>query len=176
MYQSTGAQKARHASNGQLRVERTYLLSANNRDLEIRGGAMKARFTRPSPAMVVALIALFAALGANTLAFALGRNSVGARELAPIKQRAGKIVDRDTTAHDGSFAAAFGHAVCKRGEQLVGGGLRQHSGSETFIVPHASTIEEGPVLSKREWTVKFNSDLGGAARQDFTVFAMCLAR
>jgi hypothetical protein len=67
-------------------------------------------------------------------------------------------------------------AVCKRGEQLIGGGLRQHKGSETFIIPHVSTVEEGPLPSKREWVVKMNSDLGGAARQDFTVFAMCLVR
>jgi hypothetical protein len=137
---------------------------------------MKAKFAKPSPAMVVALIALFAALGGNAVAFTLGRNSVGTRELAPIKLRSGKVFDRDTTAHDGVPAAATGQAVCKRGEQLIGGGLRQHSGSEAFVISHASTVEEGPVLAKREWAVKFNSDLGGAARQDFTVFAMCLAK
>jgi hypothetical protein len=137
---------------------------------------MKIKLSLPSPAMAVALIALFVALAGSALAFTLGRNSVGARELAPLKLRAGKIFDRDTTAHDGSFAAATGKAVCKRGEQLIGGGLRQHSGSEAFIVPHISSIEEGPVPAQRAWVVKMNSDLGGAARQDFTVFAWCLAR
>jgi hypothetical protein len=137
---------------------------------------MKIKLHRPSPAMAVALIALFVALGGSAIAYTLGRNSVGARELAPVKLRAGKIFDRDTTAHDGSFAAAFGHAVCKPGEQLIGGGLRQHKGSETFVIPFVSTVEEGPLPSKREWVVKMNSDLGGAARQDFTVFAMCLVK
>jgi len=137
---------------------------------------MKIKIRRPSPAMVVALIALILAVAGNAVAFTIGRNSVGARELAPVKLRSGKIFDRDTTAHDGSVAAATGHAACKPGEQLLSGGLRQRSGSEDFVVPYVSTIEESPVLKKREWAVKMKSDLGGAARQDFTVFAMCLAK
>jgi hypothetical protein len=137
---------------------------------------MKIKLQRPSPAMVVALLALFIALGGSAIAYTLGRNSVGAHELAPVKLRAGMIFDRDTTAHDGSFAAATGHAVCKRGEQLISGGLRQHSGSENFVIPYVSTVEEGPLPSRREWVVKMNSDLGGTARQDFTVFAMCLTK
>jgi hypothetical protein len=136
---------------------------------------MKIKLRVPSPTMSVALLALFLALGGSALAYTLGRNSVGSRELAPIKLRAGKVFDRDTTAHDGIFAAATGRAVCKRGEQLMGGGLRQRGGSEAFVTSHVSTIEEGPVPAKREWVVKMNSDLGGAARTDFVVFAYCLA-
>jgi hypothetical protein len=147
---------------------------------------MKVKLKRPSPAMVVALVALFLALGGNFVAYGLGRNSVHSRDIAPgavrandlgkIKLRSGKVVDFDTTAHDGSYASAFGKARCKRGEQLMGGGTRQRSGSETLIVPHIQLQEEGPVLSERAWTARWSSNIGGAAREHFIVFAMCLVR
>jgi hypothetical protein len=134
----------------------------------------KIKSGRPSPAMVVALAALFLALGGT--AYGLDHGRVGARELGSIKLRSGKFFDRDVTAHDGVFAAASGHAVCKPGEQLISGGYRQRAGSEPFVIGHVSALEDGPVPSKREWTVKLNSDLGGAAREDFTVFADCLVK
>lgn len=136
---------------------------------------MRVKLSRPSPAMVVALIALFAALGGNVAAYALGRNSIGARELAPMKLRSGKVLDADTTPFDGSFNYAKGHAICKRGERLLGGGLRLRAG-RVFPGQNVSMVESGPVPKEREWAVTMNSDLGGAARKDFVVFAMCLAR
>lgn len=147
---------------------------------------MKIKLKRPSPAMVVALVALFLAVGGNVLAYGLGRNSVHSRDIAPgavrandlakFKLRAAKVIDRDTTAHDGGFASAFGRAKCKRGEQLIAGGSRQRSGSETFVTPHIEMVEEGPVPAERAWAVKWSSDLGGAAREHFVVFAICLVR
>jgi hypothetical protein len=139
---------------------------------------------RPSPAMVVAMIALFVALGGSAFAYGLGRNSVHSVNIAPgavragnlgkLSLRAGKIVDTDTTAGDGAFNPAFGHARCKQGERLISGGLRLHSGGGVFPGQHVSMVESGPVPKQREWAVTMNSDLGGAARQDFTVFAYCL--
>jgi serine/threonine protein kinase len=79
-----------------------------------------------------------------------------------------RYVDRDTTAHDGLFNEAFGHARCKRGERLISGG----SGG---VLPgqNVSMVESGPVPKLREWKVTMNSDLGGLARKDFVVFAYC---
>jgi hypothetical protein len=37
-------------------------------------------------------------------------------------------------------------------------------------------VESGPVPKLREWVVTMNSDLGGAARKDFVVFAYCLTK
>jgi hypothetical protein len=147
---------------------------------------MKINLPRPSPAMVVALAALVFSLGGNVVAYGLGRNSVHSSDIAPgavkasdlgkFRLRVGKLLDRDTTAHDGAVASAFGRARCKRGEQLITGGWRQRSGSEAFVVSHVSGIEAGPVPSERAWAMKMNSDLGGAARQDFVVLAYCLGR
>jgi hypothetical protein len=135
---------------------------------------MQLRIRRLNPALIVAVVALVAALGGTAVAFQLGRNSVHAGQLANFKLRFGKVVDRDTTPLDGVVAAAFGHANCKKGEQLMGGGVRQRAGSEQFVVGHISEIEDGPVPGNREYRAKWNSDLGGAARQDFVVYAMCL--
>ena len=144
---------------------------------------MKIKLSRPSPAMVVAVIALFVALGGSAAGYSWGRASAGptasasARHHAHYRLRAGKIVDRDTTAHDGVFNDAEGHARCKRGERLISGGLRLRSGAGGVIPgQNVSMVESGPVPKLREWTVTMNSDLGGAARSDFVVFAYCLSR
>jgi hypothetical protein len=144
------------------------------------------RKLRPSPAMVVALLALFVAMGGSAFAFGLGRNSVHSANIAPgavkasdlgkLSLRSGKIVDADTTAGDGNFNFASGHAACKSGERLISGGLRLRSDGGVFPGQHVSMVESGPVPKQREWAVTMNSDLGGAARKDFVVFAYCLAR
>ena len=145
---------------------------------------MKIKPSRPSPAMIVALIALFIALGGSALAYGsrdgsahpegatldLGRIGHGKFTL-----RSGKIVDADTTADDGSFNYATGHAQCKRGERLISGGVRLRSGiGSIFPGQHVSLVESGPVPKFRQWFVTLSSDLGGAARKDFVVFAYCL--
>jgi len=146
---------------------------------------MKIKLGRPSLAMVVALLALFFAVGGNVVAFGLGRNSVHSRDIAPGAVRAndlGKfqlrtsgVLDRDSTAGDGNFAAAGGRAKCKPGEQLITGGSREQSGGES-VIPRIQLVEEGPVPAERAWAVKWSSDLGGAASQDFVVYAVCLVR
>jgi hypothetical protein len=138
---------------------------------------MNTRLRFPSPAMIVALTALFVALGGSALGFraaSSGDASTSARNHAKYRLRAGKIVDRDTTAHDGNFNDAFGHARCKKGERLISGGLRLRSTSGGVIPGNnVSMVESGPVPKLREWVVTLNSDLGGAARRDFVVFAYC---
>jgi hypothetical protein len=138
------------------------------------GSSMKITPNRPSPAMVVALLALFVALGGS--AFGLSSNATRSRagHTPKFRLRAGKIVDRDTTPHDGIFNEAFGHARCKHGERLISGGLRLRSFSGGVLPgQNASMVESGPVPELREWTVRLNSDLGGLARKDFVVFAYC---
>jgi hypothetical protein len=146
---------------------------------------MKIKKGRPSPAMIVALVSLFVALGGTAAAFTLGRNSVHSVNIAPgavrasdlgkLTLRTGKIVDGDTTADDGAFNLARGHADCKRGERLISGGLRLRNSGGVFPGQHVSMVESGPVPKQRQWFVTLNSDLGGAARKDFVVFAYCLA-
>ncbi|HET8861841.1 MAG TPA: hypothetical protein VFM94_01155 [Solirubrobacterales bacterium] len=137
---------------------------------------MKLKSKRISPSMVIALIALFASLAGNAVAFQLGRNSVGARELANPVLRFGKLHDTDTTASDGQFREAKGHAACKRGELLLNGGVRLHAGGD--VAPHAWEVESAPQRSKGRWrwNATLSSDLGGAARNDFVVVATCLPK
>jgi hypothetical protein len=144
---------------------------------------MKTKLRRPSPAMLAALLTLFVALGGSALAYG-GRdgsaesssaaNAARASHHAKYRLRVGKLIDTDTTAHDGVFNFARGHAQCKRGERLISGGLRLRSGSESFVNQHAMMVESGPVPKFRQWFVTISSDLGGAARKDFSVLAYCL--
>ena len=57
---------------------------------------MKIRISRPSPAMVVAVIALIAALSGSAYA-ALGKNSVGTRQLKSKAVTSGKIANNAVT-------------------------------------------------------------------------------
>ncbi len=134
---------------------------------------------RPSPAMVVALIALFVALGGSAVGYGLGRESGATaqnsrRHHTSYRLRAGKIIDGDTTPGDGSFNYAVGHAFCKHGERLISGGVRLRGGlGGVFPGQHVALVDSGPVPKQREWAVTLSSDLGGAARQRFVVFAYC---
>lgn len=146
---------------------------------------MRIKLRRPSPAMVVALLALFLAVGGNVVAYGLGRNSVHSRDIAPGAVRAndlgkfrlrtsGPILDRDTVARDGTYAEAGGRAKCKRGERLITGGSQASEGEAA--TPYMRIVDQGPVQAERAWQVRWASDLGGAAGQDFIVIALCLAR
>jgi hypothetical protein len=147
---------------------------------------MKIKLRRPSPAMLVALLALFLAVGGNVVAYGLGRNSVHSRDIAHGAVRAsdlgkfrvrtsGPILDLDTTAHDGIYAGAGGRAKCKPGERLITGGSQQRSGGPS-VTPYIRLVEEEPVPAEQAWAVKWASDLGGAASEQFEVVALCLAR
>lgn len=143
---------------------------------------MKIRPRRPSPAMAVALVALFFAVGGNVVAYGLGKNSVHSRDIAPraVKaadlaplqiRRSGPILDPDPTAHDGIYTGAGGRANCKRGERLISGGSTQRGESGT---PYMRIVDEGPVPAEGAWRVRWASDMGGAAAENFEVVAFCL--
>lgn len=145
---------------------------------------MKNKLRRPSPAMVVALLALFLAVGGNVVAYGLGRNSVHSSDIAPgaVKasdlghfqlRRSGPILDPDPTAHDGVYTGAGGRAKCKRGERLITGGSSQTGEAGT---PYMRVVDEGPVPVEQAWRVRWASDMGGAASEDFVVVALCLVR
>jgi hypothetical protein len=135
---------------------------------------MKLRIPHPSPAMAVALLALFIALGGSAFAFSNGRADTAERAggRGKLTLRFGKLFDSDTTPADGSFSYAIGHAICKKGERVISGGVREikNSGSDER---HIWMVESGPVPKKRGWYVQMSSDLGGAARKDFAVVATC---
>ncbi len=123
---------------------------------------------RPTVVVVAAIVTLV--LGGSTLAQS-GQAAARSSHHGKIKLRFGKIVDTDTTANDGQFNYAHGHANCKHGERLISGGLRWHHGSITAIIGHFQMVESGPF--KGEWRVTASSDMGGAAREDFIVVASC---
>ncbi len=136
---------------------------------------MKLRIPHPSPAMVVAMIALFVTLGGTAFAFSNSSNSgaVGrAGGRGNLSLRFGKLIDSDSTPFDGSSSYAIGHAICNKGERVISGGVRQVAGGAGMI-PHISLVESGPIPKKRGWYVSMNSDLGGAARKDFLAVATC---
>ncbi|MGN6215961.1 MAG: hypothetical protein ACTHN7_03255 [Solirubrobacterales bacterium] len=125
--------------------------------------------------MAVAMIALFIALGGTAFAFSSNNGSSTADRAGgggALTLRFGKLVDRDTTPFDGSFFFATGHAICKKGERVISGGIRQIAGG-AGVISHIWTVESGPVPQKRGWYVSMNSDLGGAARSDFVAVANC---
>lgn len=134
---------------------------------------MKITLHRPPTILAAALIALLVALGGSALAQS-EQTAARPAHRGKIKQRFGKIVDTDTTAGDGVFNYAKGHANCKHGERLISGGLRLHKGNISQIIGHFAMVESGPF--RREWAVTASSDLGGAARQDFLVVASCEVR
>ncbi|HEX3608225.1 MAG TPA: hypothetical protein VHU14_00940 [Solirubrobacterales bacterium] len=133
---------------------------------------MKIKLSRRSTVVVVAAIGMLV-LSGSALARS-GPTATSSAHHGKIKYRFGKIVDTDTTANDGQFNYAHGHANCKHNERLISGGLRWNHGSITAIVGHFQTVASGPV--KREWTVTAASDMGGAARADFVVVATCEIR
>ena len=137
----------------------------------------------PSPATLIAIMALFVALGGT--AYGVTRNSIGthqikphavqAKNLGPMKLRWGKVRDFDNTAGDGQFNIASGQAQCRRGERLISGGVRARQSPDSGPLRMAM-IDSGPVTRRRQWFVSMHSDLGGAARKQFVVFAYCLLR
>lgn len=83
----------------------------------------KRRIPRPSPAMVVAVIALIVAIGGTAAAlpgrFTVGRKdlkneSVGARALGRVIEVRSGITSNDETANDGVFREAEGEIMCPR--------------------------------------------------------------
>jgi len=136
---------------------------------------MKLRIPHPSPAMAVAMIALFIALGGTAFAFSSNSSNSAADRAGgrgKLTLRFGKLVDTDSTQFDGSFNYAAGHATCKKGERVISGGVRQIAGG-AGVISHIWTVESEPIPKKRGWYISMNSDLGGAARKDFLAVANC---
>ena len=135
---------------------------------------MKVRIPRPSPAMVIAMIALFVSLGGSAVAVSHSGDQSSERAVSrgKLTLRFGKLIDGDTTPFDGSFNFAVGHAICEKGERAISGGIRQVAGG-AGLIPHIWAVESGPVPSKRGWYVSMSSDVGGAVRKDFLVVANC---
>lgn len=144
---------------------------------------MKPRRRIPSPATIIAIIALFVALGGT--AYGVARNSVGthqiqrhaihAKNLGAMKLRWGRVVDFDHQAGDGQYNIASGRARCHRGERLISGGVRYRRSPQSGPL-RVALIDSGPMVKTRQWAATWHSDLGGAARNDFVVFAYCLMR
>ncbi len=146
---------------------------------------MKRRWM-PSPALILSATALFVALGGTAVAYQLGRNSVHSRNIAPnavrsgdlgaVKLRSGKLSRSDAAAGDGLFTDSAGSARCRRGEQLITGGVRYRGVLDTAGVDglRATVLDSGPVGNPPGWKATISSDLGLATRSDFTIFAYCL--
>ena len=80
---------------------------------------------------------------------------------------------RSRTGHDGIYTGAGGRAKCQRGERLITGGSEQTGEAGT---PYMRVVDEGPVPAEEAWRVRWASDMGGAAAEDFVVVALCLMR
>lgn len=149
---------------------------------------MRKRPRLPGPSLIVSAIALFVALGGTALAFHLGQNSVRSgniakdavrsRDLAAAKLRTARLSSSDAAAGDALFTDSVGTAKCKRGEQLLTGGIRYRGTLDTGGVDGlaASVLDSGPVGSPQGWRATVSSDLGLATRSDFTIFAYCLVK
>jgi hypothetical protein len=144
---------------------------------------MKIKLGRRLAPTMVALISLLCLLGGSEIAGAAHVKSLTSKDPSTrsahhdsYKLRFGKLGDTDTTAHDGVFSLARGHATCKRSERLIAGGLRLHKGSADFIAGHFALVESGPIPKTRQWAVTTSSDLGGEAHEDFLVVAYCLSQ
>jgi len=129
---------------------------------------------RPSPAMVVASVALVAALaGTSIAATQIGKNEVGAKELGKVTQRTDTdLVDSQVDNHGQA------EAKCNKGEQLLGGGAlfeNESTGDPANSDEFADVDINGPT-GKNSW-------LGGgyvdeSETDDYTliVTAFCLAK
>jgi hypothetical protein len=138
------------------------------------------RSRRPSPALVISVIALCVAL-AGTAGALPGRNSVKsndiargavrARDLGGVAVRTEPIRDVDSVANDGIWTPSANSAACRRGERLISGGVRTGG----FPAPASVVVSQSePRESKRLWVVSIASDAGGAAHH--AAVAMCLKR
>jgi hypothetical protein len=111
-----------------------------------------------SPGLVIGILALCVALGGT--AFALGRNSVGARELKPtvLREKEHVIAPHTTGVID---------VKCRRGQQLIGGGV------EELGHPSALDVEDShPRRNGWEGSVTNNDNVS----HDVDAEALCLKK
>jgi hypothetical protein len=115
--------------------------------------------------MIIAVLGLVLALmGTGIAATQLGRDSVGARELGDVQLRA-----KNKTIAGGAFGKAT--AVCKRGEQLLGGGATL-PGSDPNERP---SVEQSGPKGTRSWIAFANND-DSTVEVTLRVTAICLKK
>jgi hypothetical protein len=152
---------------------------------------MKAMLSRrPSAAMVVALIALFAAMGGVGYAAAtidsgdIVNNSIRSKDVhnrdlraGDIKQtnsvtgpKLGSIVVRTETVSVPSGDTAGAEATCQAGEQLISGGGRWDGGMAPADAAALHTVHSYPVTNS--WFARGYN--GTAGPRDYTAQAFCL--
>ncbi len=120
---------------------------------------------RPSPAMVVACLALvFSVVGTGIAASQIDKNSVGARELGKVKLRA-----KEKPIAGGDNGQAI--AKCRRGEQLLGGGATLPGADPD---EHPSVEQSGP-KGDRRWRAVANND-DSLIEVTLRVTALCLKK
>jgi hypothetical protein len=128
---------------------------------------MRRFIEKPSPALIVAGLALVLALAGTSIAASqLGKNSVGARELGKVKQRS-KTDSIDPAVNDRGAATA----KCKSGEQLLGGGATLPNADPASTDP--PSIEQNGPLGQRRWTAVAHSDNDTVTLR---VTALCLKK
>jgi hypothetical protein len=120
---------------------------------------------RPSPAMIVACLALaFAMAGTAIAATQIGKDSVGARELGEVVPRA-----KEVSVLGGDNGQAI--AKCKRGEQILGGGATL-PGAEPAERP---SVERSGPHGRRGWLALANND-DSLIDVTLRVTALCLKK
>lgn len=123
---------------------------------------------KPSPAMVVACMALVVALaGTSIAATQIGKNDVGAREL-------GKVTLRKATDLVNSQVSEHGDASvnCRNGEQLLGGGA-VFAGA---VGDDFADIDLNGPKGKRGWVGAGYVDPSETDDFKLVVTAICLAK
>jgi hypothetical protein len=107
---------------------------------------MKIGISRPSPAMIVALIALVAALSGTAYA-ALGKNSVGTRQLKAKAVTAGKIANNAVTSAKVAKGSLTGADINVGALGTVPSADRAGSaGNADTVTGHAASCPGGTVL------------------------------
>lgn len=146
------------------------------------------RIRRPSPAMVVALVALFFSLGgaavATTTAIvplakraltADNAKKLGKQTLAqvvatpgPASSAAGLVTVESTTVTIGPGADDHFEVACDAGQRAIGGGLEWKSGPDWWWGDHFPTEDGG------SWRIYINNSEGSAPGVA-EMYAICLA-
>lgn len=139
-----------------------------------------SRVPRPSPAMVVAVIALIVAIGGTAAAlpgrFTVGqkdlkKGSVGARSLGRMISPRTVIWSNDETAGDGVFREAEGQIMCPLKAPLA---INPHvSGMGPRAFELQRNMIEGPLKSPRGFWYRITTDDGEAG---YTLTVSCLPR
>src|ERR1700742_2643163 len=107
---------------------------------------MKISIGRPSPAMVVAIVALIAALSGSAYA-ALGKNSVGTRQLKAKSVTSGKIANNAITSAKVAENSLTGADINLSALGTVPNSVNStNSGNSNTVGGHAASCPSGTTL------------------------------